>query len=234
MQRLRAVIFDLDGLLLDTERLACDAWMFAMQEHGLELPEVFFHALVGCDDVEVRERIAVRCAGTPFSSLSAACTRHWNRLLEERGRHLMKSGIAELLELLASAGIRTAIATSTDRATVDQYFGHVPLESAFDVMATGDEVLRRKPAPDLYDLAVSRLGIAASEIVALEDSEAGVIAARDAGVRSILVPDLQPPSKAAVAEAFAVVSSLTEARRILEDLMRGAPAAFRNSKQSRS
>ena len=220
MQRLRAVIFDLDGLLLDTERLACDAWMSALHEHGVELPPAFFHALVGCDDTEVRERIAVRCAGTPFPSLSAACTRHWNRLLAERGRRLMKNGITELLQLLGSAGIRTAVATSTDRATVDQYFGYVPLVGAFDVLATGDEVLRRKPASDLYDLAVSRLGIAACEVVALEDSEAGVLAASNAGVRSILVPDLQPPSKTAVDEAFAVVASLTEAKRIIEVLMR--------------
>jgi HAD superfamily hydrolase (TIGR01509 family) len=126
-----------------------------------------------------------------------------------------KPGLSAFLAAVDSLGLRKAIATSTarERAIYKLKLSRVP--GAFEAVAGGDEVARGKPAPDLFLLAARRLGLPPEECLAFEDSDPGVLAARDAGMRVVIIPDQKPPSPEAAAAAWRILPSLEEAARQL-------------------
>ena len=123
----------------------------------------------------------------------------------------LKPGLVELLEYLALHEIPAAVATSSDREYAGFSLKAAGLdERRFALVVTGDEVENGKPAPDIYLEALRRLGVKPARSLALEDSDAGILAAARAGMISVLVPDLKPPSPAAREAAFRVLTSLHE------------------------
>jgi HAD superfamily hydrolase (TIGR01509 family) len=130
----------------------------------------------------------------------------------------LKPGLLDLLAWLDAEGIPKAVATSTRKLRAHDKLERTDLAGRFAAIVCGDEVPRGKPAPDIYLEAALRLGIAASECVALEDSEPGFTAALAAGMMVIMVPDLGTPSAALLARAPLVLASLAEVRHHLAAL----------------
>ena len=208
----RGVIFDMDGLLIDSERAALACWREAAAAQSLELDDTLWLSMVGLHEAGCAELLNDLLGAAQAERLTLACKHRYDVLLEQ-GLPL-KPGVLALLRDLSDLGVPLAVATSTRgerariklaRSGIDHFFRHV---------VTSSDVTHAKPAPDLYLLAAERLGIPPGECVALEDSEFGVRAAASAGLRVIQVPDLVPASELSRSLAT-VVSSIDEARPLI-------------------
>ncbi|MCA8883240.1 MAG: HAD-IA family hydrolase [Rhodobacteraceae bacterium] len=195
---LKALIFDVDGTLAETEELHRQSFNDTFAAHGLDWQ--WDEALYGdlLQTAGSRARLAVwmrdHLGRAPDPGLIAALyrtkTARYGRLLAGGGVQL-RPGIADLIDDAARAGLTLAVATSAGRVNVvalcDAVFGR-PAFQVFDVIAAGDEVAANKPAPDVYRLALKRLGLPPADCVALEDSHIGVRAARAAGLAVLACP----------------------------------------------
>jgi len=186
-----AVIFDLDGLMLDTESIARICWQNAGRDLGYEVSDELFLSFVGRTAAD-SSRVMQEKWGKdfPLDVFRKQITLHWNNHIAVNSIPL-KAGLIELLDFLDSVSIRKAIATSTYREGARSKLGE--LESRFEAVITGDQVLHGKPAPDIFLLAAKTLGFATNRCLILEDSHNGLAAAQAAGIYAIMVPDLLAP-----------------------------------------
>lgn len=184
-----AAIFDLDGLLLDTERLSLAAGYEAIESLGWPRPEGLFERLVGTDDATAARRIASHF-GPDFPL--AALHERWNagfRARLDEGIPL-RPGAEELLEALVERRLPRAVATSSRRASAKRKLSMTGLERFFGAVVTLNCVAAPKPAPDAYLLAAERLGQDPARCIAFEDSDTGATSARAAGFTVVQVPDV--------------------------------------------
>ena len=217
----KAVIFDMDGLMFDTERLAREAWYRAMAEHGYALDDSVYLTAVG-RTVDAACRIFLDALGPdlPIEDIEAAKARHLRKMLKPSPP--LKQGLVALLDGIDDLGMLTAVASSTARAEVEHRLSSAGLRERFDVVVGGDEVALGKPAPDLFLRAGEHLGVNPGGCVVLEDSEAGIGAAAAAGMIPVMVPDLVEPSPVVRELAAAVVCSLSEVLGVLRGLRAGS------------
>jgi HAD superfamily hydrolase (TIGR01509 family) len=188
---LQAVIFDMDGLMLDTERWERAAWREVAREHGRPFSDEFFATLVGRRESDTVPRLLEHFGKDfPFQAARARARALFEGWVE-RCPSPVKPGVASLLEALQRLRIPLAVASSTARAPALQRLGN--LARYFSVSVFGDEVTHAKPHPEIYQRALAQLGVAAQFALALEDSPPGSRSARAAGCVTIVVPDLLPP-----------------------------------------
>ena len=209
-----AVIFDMDGTLIDSESVYIAAMQDAAGTLGLALPLDLCHAMVGVPS-HGRRRPNHPVWSTGFDL--AVFRGHFSTSVQRRmsERVPMKPGVVELLDFLRDRGLPLAIATSAGRATAERNLGRAGLLDRFDALATRDDVEHPKPAPDLYLEAAKRLGVAPERCVAFEDSSIGIIAAHAAGMRAVMVLDILPPTEEARAKCFHIAEDLHEVLRRL-------------------
>lgn len=181
------MIFDFDGVLLDTEATLLAAWQYEYRQHGLELETESFWPGHGGDVTEERYARLAAAVGPSFDRDAS----HARRLAyrdELNSRLELCPGIADWLDTAVASGLRLAIASSSGRAWVLPLLATTGRGPDFEVIACGDEVAAAKPAPDVYLLALTRLGISPGQAIAIEDSPHGVIAAQAAGLRCVAIP----------------------------------------------
>ena len=204
---MRAVVFDCDGTLVDSERLSFQAWREILGRHGYDLADADIAATRGQSYPDVHgyfaERATIPGADDFWPTLSG-------RLFElfETDLEVFDDAVATAREL-KERGVPIAIATSSLRERLDATLRAAALEDVFDVTVAGDEVENGKPAPDLFLAAAERLGAAPAECVAVEDSPAGVEAALAAGMRVVAVA--RHPDHRASLRCETVVDELTAA-----------------------
>jgi len=219
-----AVVFDMDGLILDTEPLYKHAWQHAAAELGHALTDSLYAPLIGRNDADSMAYLR-QLFGSDFP------VRHFTGLWQARWHSAgvasgiaVKPGFAALKRYLDEAGVPSAIATSSGRAQALASLQMAGLAECFDIIVAGDEVSNGKPAPDIYLRAAAALATPAPRCIALEDSEAGLRAAVAAGMTALLVPDLRSPSPEARSHACHVLGSLEEALPIIAALLRRSPS----------
>ena len=212
-----AVIFDMDGLMVDTEPVYQRSWQRTAQDLGYEIDELLYERFVG-RPTRVCEDILVEHFGPafPLSAFQQGWPVLWRSEVERCGITL-KPGLMEMLDYVAGR-LPIAVATSSEAEYAELTLGLAGIRHRFQVVVSGDQVSRGKPAPDIYLEAARRLHIPASECVALEDSEAGIRAVQSAGMIGVLVPHW-PASQEARQAATSVAASLHEARIILTSLI---------------
>jgi len=203
-----AVIFDMDGLMLDTERLAPAAWSDAARAVGVEFDMTLLPSMVGRNFRDCNALIVERHGEAyPTAELMRAWHVAYDAIVARDGIGL-KPGLVELLDWLEREDIDKAVATSTRRDRAQAKLAQTGLLHRFTALVGGDEIARGKPAPDIFLLAAERLSRPPQDCVVLEDSEPGVRAALAAGMTPIMVPDLHPPSPALLAIGPLVLASL--------------------------
>ena len=209
-----AALFDMDGLLLDTEAIYIEAMQQAARSLGREMALDFCHSMVGVPEHECSLMIEAYY-GEGFS-IEEFRARFYGLLrgLLETGIPL-KPGVVELLDFLADRGLPLAVATSSARKTAERHLSHAGLLDRFTALATRDDVERPKPHPDLYLEAARRLGIAPERCIAFEDSNVGLEAAHAAGAMAFIVPDLLQPLPETRARCVDVLPDLHAALRLL-------------------
>jgi len=218
LRRPVAVIFDMDGLMLDTEPLAARAWGEAAAALGVEFDMALALSMVGRNfgDCTAMVRAHYR-ANYPVDALLGRWHATYDAIVEREGLRL-KPGVNELLDWLEANAIPRAVATSTRRDRARAKLARTSLLPRFQDLVGGDEVARGKPAPDIYAEAARRLGADPSQCLVLEDSEPGVRGALAAGMTLIMVPDLLPPSAGLVAIDLLVLPTLHAVRQHLTAL----------------
>jgi HAD superfamily hydrolase (TIGR01509 family) len=186
--RFAAVVFDFDGLLMDTESVMLASWRREWREHGLELDLGTFWVNHGGDVTEDRYLRLAAAVGPSYDRDASHARRiaHRDELI---GRLGLRPGIDAWLRDAHAAGLRLAVASSSPRRWVRTLLAGIGRESDFGTYACGDEVAEPKPSPEVYLLALDRLGVPAGQAVAVEDSPHGAAAARAAGLRCIAIPN---------------------------------------------
>ncbi|MEP6997189.1 MAG: HAD family phosphatase [Betaproteobacteria bacterium] len=204
-----AVIFDMDGLMLDTEAPALRAWKRAALALGREFDLDLCQQMIGRNFGDCVALIRARHgADYPVDALTQAWVADYDAIVAAEGISL-KPGLDEILDLLDERGIAAAVATSTRRERARAKLDRVGLLHRFAALVGGDEVAHGKPAPDIFIAAAARLGVPARDCLVLEDSEPGIIAAAAAGMIAVMVPDLHAPSAALLARKPVVLASLS-------------------------
>jgi beta-phosphoglucomutase-like phosphatase (HAD superfamily) len=219
---IRAVVFDMDGLLVDTEALIRDLMIKAALARGAHLPFEVFQQMVGLPD-QASNAVARAHFGVDFpleelladvsANVRAAC---------EVGVAL-KAGVIELLDYLDAAKIPRAICTSSSHAAVQRTLGPSGIIPRFDAIVAAGDYPRGKPNPDPFLTAAARLGVPPQDCLALEDSHNGVRAAHAAGMMTVMVPDLLEPTDEMREKCQAIAQSLHHVREMIEQ---GATASL--------
>ncbi|GIE36519.1 haloacid dehalogenase [Actinoplanes italicus] len=184
----KALIFDFDGLLMDTETTLLDSWRSEWRRHGLELDESRFFADHGGDTTEEQYSLLTAAAGPGFDRAAS----HARRTAYRKELHAalgLTAGLADWLTEAEGLGLRLAVASSSRREWVAGNLARTGDLARFEVLACGDEVAGHKPDPAVYLLALERLGLPPQAAVAFEDTPHGVSAAVAAGLRCVAIPN---------------------------------------------
>ncbi len=209
MIRRFAILLDMDGVLLDSESLIIDSWMKAAAELGITLSREILLRTVGIDRSASEEIIRESIDGPMrFSLLESTARGIYQRAIDDGIP--VKAGARPLLGYLQTTGIPVGLVTSTSRDTVERMLKPSGILPFFTIRAHGDEVERCKPAPDIYLLASIRIGIPPERCIAVEDSYSGLRAAKSAGMHTIMIPDLLPPTSDSGRWTDRVLGSLAE------------------------
>lgn len=217
MRSVRAVICDLDGTLIDSERVFAEAARRLLAARGKELDPAFMASIQGTPGRDAMPRFLTQYQLTDaLEDLKLEYKQHFYETLAGERPPLMP-GVVELLDRLEAHQIPKAIATSSRREYVDTVFTPYGFSDRFEFVLTADDVTHGKPHPEIFEKAIQRFGMPAAEVIVIEDSVAGLRAALAAGVRCIIVPHEHTPMEL-VAKAHAIVARLNDAAmwRILE------------------
>ena len=213
MRACGAVIFDLDGVILDSERVAMDRWKQVGETLGLDGIEQVYMRCIGTTPARTRE-IMDEAYGPGFS-LEDFYTLLRVRFQRGGAQMPVKAGSLEILEALKAAGLPLAVASSSPEDYVRRELSGAGLLDFFDHVVTGDMVTHSKPHPEIFLKAGALCGVEPAEIWVIEDSFNGVRAAHAAGMRPLMVPDLIPPDDEMRQKAAVILPDLLSARDYL-------------------
>ena len=184
-----AVIFDMDGIIFDTERLYIESWKAVAQEYDLNNVTDMAYRIIGVNDIMSRKVFTDYYQGTRDYD---QCRKRVSEVFHSRydGKIPVKPGAREILAFLRERNIPVALASSTRIETVQRELKEAGLYQAFDHIIGGDMIKQSKPAPDIFLAAAEKLQEAPENCYVLEDSHNGIRAAAAAGMHPIMVPDL--------------------------------------------
>ncbi|WP_195268013.1 HAD family phosphatase [Eubacterium sp. 1001713B170207_170306_E7] len=212
-----AIIFDMDGLMFDTETISIPSWVKAGEILGYPITEAMIYELFGMNPVAVNAYWKERF-GEAFDC-GAAMKLHLDYMedyVRENGVPL-KPGLIALLDYLKAQGYRYTIASSTQRPMIKMYLERAGISHYFkDDIVGGDEITNGKPAPDIYLKAADKLGVSPERCMVFEDSLAGIESAWRAGMKPVMVPDKVPADQTTEARLYAMLETLDEAIGLLK------------------
>ncbi|MFO7661666.1 MAG: HAD family phosphatase [Chloroflexota bacterium] len=213
-----AVLFDMDGLMVDTEPLARRSWERVTADFGVTMSDELFNRMLGRRTVESAQMVLEELP-IPLSPDELVERKTAEYLSSLDGSVPAMPGLWFLLDRLDRENIPWAVATSTPRAVAEIVLGKLGVDGRYQALACGDEVKHGKPAPDIFLLAAERLGVSPEACLALEDSATGCAAAATAGMRVIAVP-AEFTAGGNFTCAYHVYPSLVEVAQDLSELLK--------------
>ncbi|MBQ8011993.1 MAG: HAD family phosphatase [Oscillospiraceae bacterium] len=213
---IRGVIFDMDGLMLDTEKLLAKYWMQAAREAGFPMELEHVLGIRSLASVFAKPKLqGIFGEDFDYESIRARRRELTAKHLAEHGVET-KKGLHELLGYLKASGRKIAVATATDRERTDASLTQAGVHGCFDAFVCGDMVQKGKPDPEIYLTACRELGLAPEECMALEDSPNGIRSAYAAGCMAVMVPDLSEPEEELLPLLTACVPDLSKVITLLQ------------------
>lgn len=213
----KQIVFDMDGVIFDTENLILGCWRFVAEKYNVPHIEETFRRVIGTSSEETKD-ILYEVYGEDFPLQTF--WREWRQQYEYRIAESglpVKPGVRELLSFLKINGYRIGLASSSRYETVKENLTTAGLLDFFEVIVSGDMVKKSKPEPDIYLCACEKMKIVPEDTFAIEDSYNGVISATRAGLNAILVPDLIEPDEEMERLSFAVFEDLVDVRNYLAE-----------------
>lgn len=213
---MKTVVFDMDGVLFDTERLCLNSWNSVAKKQGLEGMEKVFEQCIGLNANDTRTLILDHYGQDfPYDAFREEAGIWFWEYIEQNGLPL-KPGVKELLSYLKNAGYRIGLASSTRKESVVSHLKRAEIIDYFSVIVTGDMVEHSKPRPDIYLMACEKLQVKPEDAYAIEDSPNGIRSAALAGMKPIMVPDMVMADAEMEQLCFKILNNLTEVMEFLD------------------
>lgn len=214
------VIFDMDGVLFDTERLCMECWCKCAAEHHIPDMDVVFPKCIGTNVHDTME-IVRNYYGPEFDyeGFRAIADGYFKQEIAQNGMPV-KKGVRELLSFLKSRGVKIGLASSTKYASVEAHLKRADIRDYFNVLVTGDMVLHSKPEPEIYLLACDKMGVDPKNAFAIEDSYNGIRSAYRAGMKPLMVPDLIAPDEEMQKLSLEIFEDLLKVKDYFEEQLR--------------
>lgn len=215
---IKAIIFDMDGLMIDSERVTFECYQERLKDMNLTMDEEFYKTLLGKPIKGIYQRF-YDVYGNDFPIQNVIQDVH--QLMAERFETEgvpVKKGLVELLHYLKDNNYKTIVATSSNRDRVDKILAQAKITEFFDDSICGDEVTKGKPNPEVFLKSCQKLGVNVDEAIVLEDSEAGIQASYGANIKVICIPDMKYPEKQYEEKTFKILKDLTEVTVYLKSL----------------
>lgn len=214
---LKAVIFDMDGLMIDSERVTYDGYVIECKKLGHTMTEEFYKTLLGKPIAGIYAQFHKEFGEDfPIEEVIQKVHAYMADLFETKGVPV-KPGLIDLLKYLKENNYKTIVATSSNRHRVDIILESAKIASYFDDSICGDEVTKGKPNPEVFLKSCEKLGVHPDEALVLEDSEAGIQAAHSANIRVICVPDMKYPEEQYTQMTHKIVNSLEDVLTLIKE-----------------
>ena len=215
---IKAIIFDMDGLMIDSERVTFECYQEILNGMNLTMDEEFYKTLLGKPLKGIYQRFYdVYGNDFPIEDVIKDVHALMAKRFETEGVPI-KTGLKSLLEYLKENNYKTIVATSSNRDRVDTILSQAQITDYFDDSICGDEVTKGKPNPEVFLKSCQKLGVNVDEAIVLEDSEAGIQASYDAGIKVICIPDMKYPEKQYEEKTFKILKDLNGVTEYLKNL----------------
>lgn len=215
---IKAVVFDMDGLMFDTERVFIKAWDYAGEKAGLGKAGYMVYKTLGTNKEETSRLLKEEFGESDNVEALWKYSSEFMQKYYTENKVQVKKGLYVLLDYLKEKRYKLAVASSTSRTTVERYLKEAGISDCFEAVVCGDMIEKSKPEPDIYIKACERIGTPPHECYALEDSRNGLLSAYRAGCKVIMVPDLWQPDEEMKSILWGQFESLEEVKKYLESL----------------
>lgn len=214
--RITGAVFDMDGLMIDTEKLYLRYWKQAAADFGYDMQDEHVYAIRSlARKYSIPKLKSFFGQDFPTEDVRARRTELINAHIRDNGIEL-KKGLFELLDWLKAHGVKLAVATATPRERAEMYLKKINALDYFDAVICGDMITNGKPDPDIYLTAARELGLPPEQCAAFEDSPNGIKAAHSAGCHAVMIPDMTPPDEEITPLLDAVYDDLEQAISFFE------------------
>lgn len=216
---MKLVIFDMDGLMFDTETVDMRCFKEAAKEYGYELKDEFLMGLIGMNESDTFLKVEKEFGKDfPISEIRVLTWKKKMAFFYQNGLP-MKKGLKELLMYLKKMKIKTAVASSSPYKIIKEYLTISNMENEFDYIMAGDRVEHSKPDPEIFLKVLEHFGFSGNEALVLEDSDNGILASYRANIPVICVPDIVNNKPEILAYTYKTLPSLFEVKDIIEEIL---------------
>ncbi|MDT2660874.1 HAD family phosphatase [Enterococcus hulanensis] len=219
MKKVKGIIFDMDGLLFDTESIYCEANLVVADKYDIPFTKDTYARFIGISDEEVWAELHKMYADHGEETVQKFIDESWGMAHDrfKTGEVDLKPGVHELLAYLEEKEIPRVLASSNVRPVIEILLEHAGIRDKFSDIISAEDVKFAKPDPEIFVIAAERLGMSGADCLVLEDSKNGILAAEGAGVPVVMVPDIVPPTAELREKTEAVFTSLHDVIEFLED-----------------
>ena len=210
-----AVIFDMDGTMIDTEKIKENGWKYAGECQNIIIDDKILSEMRGTNKEYCKEFINKKFKNINFEKLYNDRNEFIEKYININGIK-MKKGLMEILQFLKSNNYKIAVESSSEKETIRKYLAKINVLDFFNVIVAGDMIENGKPNPEIYLKAVEKLNLSTEQCIGIEDSNSGILSVYRAGLKPIMIPDLEQPKEEVKNILYAKLNSLEEIIEILQ------------------